>query len=239
MIGRVRWKRAGAFGAIISSAVLLSGCVYLRLLQLKQQMGAFDKNFAVHTDVGVQIACLDPVLLSRDIRWFGLGPESVRKSGHSELWQVRWLKELPPGVTEKERYDIVVEMSFHHDKLTRVSIPERYFEAMPKTLLVDLLRSLGGAKVDRGDRSVEAELAAARPDLPGIQKILGRPTSHGHEGELEVMRYRYVPSVANTSKPAIFDITVYFNPETGDLLRWRGTTPVGAIGFNFQDPPKS
>lgn len=234
MTGRLRAKRSAAALAIFTAALLLSGCVYLRLLELKRQISAFDQNFTVQTDDGVRLVCRNPVLLSSDVRWFGLAPQSTKTIGSAQEWEVRWIKQLPPGVTEAGQFDIVVGFLFANDKLTRVSIPERYFAVMPKKLLVDLLRSLGGAKVDKSDRSVEAQLSAARPSLGEIDTLLGKPTSRSGTATQTALRYRYVP-VGGGAKPAVFDMLLTFDTSTGQLLRWQGNTPVGRIGFNFQD----
>ena len=230
---RSRTCLALASAAIL--ALLLSGCVYLRLLELKHQIAAFDRNFFVQTDDGVRIVCRNPVLLAKDVRWLGVAPEKVRKSGAAEQWQVRWVKQLPPGGHENGEFDIIIDMLFAQEKLTRLSIPERYFAVMPKSLLLDLLHSLGSARVDRSSRSVEAQLASARPDLPGIQKLLGRPSSRASKGNETVFRYRYVPATSSGfARTAAFDMAVYFDDSTGQMTRWEGQTPVGRVGFSFE-----
>lgn len=220
--------------ALLALGLLLGGCVYLRLLEVKHQFAAFDRNFAVQTADGVRITCLHPVLLSDDVRWIGLVPEKTKSTGRAQLWQVRWVKQLPPGVHDTGEFDIQIELTFVEDKLTRVAIPERYFALMPKAFLLDLLRSLGGAAVDRNQRSIEATLAGARPDLPKIEKLLGRPTARNTRGAQTLMRYRYVPVGPGASQAAVFDMSLYFNTASGALLRWQGRTPVGNIGFNFE-----
>ncbi|PTX94440.1 hypothetical protein [Opitutus sp. ER46] len=220
---------------LLAGVLLLSGCVYLRLLELKHQIAAFDRHFGVQTDDGIRIICRDPVLLTDDVRWIGLAPEKAEKRGTAERWQVRWVKQLPPEVREAGTFDIVLELFFADDKLARVAIPERYFAVMPKQLLIDLLRSLGRARVDREGRAIEAQLATTRPDLPGIQTLLGQPTSRTVEGAETILRYRYVPvSDRRLARAAVFDMTLHFATATGTMLRWEGRTPVGRIGFNFE-----
>ncbi len=237
MIRRGRAARiATAVGLIIATS-LFASCVYLRLLALKHQIADFDRNFAVQTTDSVRITCLHPVLLSSDVRWIGLVPERVKRLGRAAQWQVRWIKQLPPGVRETGAFDIVVELTYVDDKLTRVAIPERYFALMPKDFLIDLLRSLGTGKIDRDRRSIETRLAGSRPDLPQIEKLLGRPTDQAAQGPQTSMRYRYVPVGAGTTRAAVFDMSLYFDRASGALLRWQGRTPVGNIGFNFE--PKS
>src|SRR4051812_12784319 len=157
--------------SLASLCLLLGGCVYLRLLELKQQLAKFDQFFSLQTDNGLAIVCLTPVLRTDDVRWIGLKPETTKKIGQAEHWQVRWVKQIPPGMTEKIEFDIVLELGFVADKLTRIAIPERYFAIMPKTFVVGVIKSLGRGKIDKSGKKIEAavsaeEIAAARPKLP-------------------------------------------------------------------------
>lgn len=219
---------------LVAVGVLLGGCVYLRLLELKHQIAHFDDNFRVATDDGVRIICTHPVLLDQDVRWLGLAPEQTRRIGSAEQWQVRWVKQLPVGVHEKQDYDIVIQLLFVRHKLKRVSIPQRYFAVMPKSLLVDLLRSLGSAAVNKSGRTVNARLAAAPPNLPDVEKLFGRPTDEGSQPGETWMRYRYVPATTGgLARKAVFDMTVHLDQATGRMRRWEGRTPVGTVRFNF------
>jgi hypothetical protein len=223
--------------ALVSLALLLSGCVYLRLLEIKQQLGKFDQFFALQTHEGLAIVCQTPVLRSADIRWIGLSPEHTRKLGHAEQWRVRWVKQLPAGITEKTEFDIVLELSFANDKLSRVAIPERYFAVMPKQFLIGVIKSLGRGKIDKAGKKIEAqvsaeEIAAARPKLPAIDKLLGVPSEERVEGETTIVRYRYVPATKE-SRAGVFDMHLTFHTDSGELLKWQGFTPVGKIGFDF------
>jgi hypothetical protein len=223
--------------ALAACALLLGGCVYLRLLELKKQIDRFDEFFVLQTGEGLKIICQEPVLRTSDVRWIGLRPEAVKTLGRAENWTVRWVKQLPPGVSEKIQYDIVLELGFANDKLTRVSIPERYFSIMPKHFLVGVIRSLGRGRIDKSQKKIEAtisaaEIAAARPDLPSIDKLLGQPTEEREEGATTAVRYRYVPSTKE-SRAGVFDMHLTFETKTGELLKWQGLTPVGRIGFDF------
>src|SRR5688572_32930467 len=131
---RIHLRQIAAI-ALTASALLFSGCVYLRLLELKRQIDRFDQFFGLQTSDGVALICHTPVLRTSDVRWIGLKPENVKALGDAEHWRVRWIKQLPPGVKEKLEYDIVLELWFANEKLTRVTIPERYFSIMPKDFL--------------------------------------------------------------------------------------------------------
>ena len=234
---RFRRHRRIAAVALAGFALLLGGCVYLRLYELKKQLERFDEFFGLQTSDGLALTCNTPVLRTGDVRWIGLKPESVKTLGSAEQWQVRWVKEPPSGVTEKTEYDIVLELRFSEDRLVRVKIPERYFAVMPKQFLVGVIRSLGQGKINKSQKNIDAtvsaaEVAAARPDLPSIDKLLGQPTEEHEEGPNTIVRYRYVPSTKE-SRAGVFDMHLTFETKSGELLKWQGITPVGRIGFDF------
>lgn len=235
-----RATRRGAWlrlGLGLAALVLLSGCVYLRLLELKKQLGQFDRHFDLRTDDGVRILCRTPVLLADDVRWIGIRPETIRRLGSAEQWQVRWVKELPPGRTEKGAFFIALELMFADGRLTGVAIPESYFAFLPKSFVLGVIKSLGGARVNKAKRTAEAavssaEVALARPNMPNIDKVLGLPTEERVEGAQTVQRYRYVP-VTPEPKAGVFEMTLRFDTKSGELQHWQGRTPMGNIAFDF------
>jgi hypothetical protein len=235
-LGRRRTRRRLAFG-VASLALLLGGCVYLRLLELKQQLGKFDQFFGLQTDDGLTIVCHDPVLRTADVRWIGLSPEHTRKLGRAEQWQVRWVKELPPGKVEESKFDIVIHLGFANGRLNRIAVPERYFALMPKSFVIGVIKSIASGEIDKTGKKIQAtvsaaEIAAARPNLPDIDKLLGQPSEERKEGSTTFVRYRYVPATQE-SRAGVFDMQLTFDTKSGELLSWQGKTPVGNIGFNF------
>src|SRR3954470_11819852 len=92
-----RWK---LMAGLLAATFLFSGCVYLRLLQVKRQLGDFDRFFALDRHEGLRISCLTPVLLTGDFRWLGITPETIKRLGQSEEWHVRWVKDVPAGANE-------------------------------------------------------------------------------------------------------------------------------------------
>jgi hypothetical protein len=112
-----RARRAVMAGALAAAALLVSGCVYLRLLQLKRQLADFDANFTVQTAAGLRLNCLHPVVLADDLRFLGFFPASVRKLGTAEQWTIRWLKQPPPGAPQKPKYEIGFDLFFAQDHM--------------------------------------------------------------------------------------------------------------------------
>ncbi len=231
------WARRLLAVGLLAGATLLAGCVYLRLLELKGQLARFDEHFSLDTGDGLALTFLTPLLQPGDVRWLGLKPESVQAVGQAARWRIRWVKQLPPGVTESIEYDIVLDLTFTGDRLTRLSIPERYFAVMPKQFLVGVIRSAGRGRVDTGGKRIDATvssaaLAATRPRLAALDRLLGQPTERTVDGPVTVVRYRYIPA---TREPGagIFDMQLSFDTSSGELRRWQGFTPVGRIGFDF------
>ena len=224
-------------GGLAAASLLLGGCVYLRLLELKGQLGDFDRHFALESGDGLTLVCRTPVLRTDDVRWIGLKPEATRREENREHWQVRWVKELPAGVTESGIHDLALALGFAEDRLARVAIPEKYFALMPKDFVAGLIRSVGRGQVDKLGRRLqtrvtESDLAAARPRLPAIGKLLGAPSEQRATGAETMTRYRYVP-VTTEPGAATFEMTLHFDTASGELLRWHGRTPVGNLSFDF------
>ncbi|MBI5691239.1 MAG: hypothetical protein HZC55_14235 [Verrucomicrobia bacterium] len=218
-------------------ALFLGGCVYLRLLEVKLQLGKFDQYFALRTEEGLTLLCQKPVIRPDDVRWFGVKPESVEHLGQAERWRIRWVKQRPPESPETAEYDIVIELGFADGKLNRVSIPERYFAVMPKAFLVGVIRSFGRGKIDQTGQSVHTsvtapDVASARPRLAAIDKLLGAPTERQMAGTETTLRYRYVPATRE-SRVGTFDMILRFDTASGALTFWQAVTPVGKLGFNF------
>ncbi len=237
------WGRRILGVGLAALCLLLSGCVYLRLLEFKHQLADFDRHFTLQTSEGVRLGCLSPVLLTADFRWLGFTPETVKKLGRAELWRIRWAKELPPGPKEKAAHDIEMELTFTDDQLTRLYLPERYFTLVPKPFFIGLLRSLGSARVDKSRRLAEVNFSRSERDnltarvvATSLAMLLGVPTEQRTEGMLTTLRYHYTP-VPPESKHGVIDMVFTFDTATGQLQRLHGRSPIGQISFNFETPP--
>lgn len=237
---RASWTRRCLLAALLGLAALLSGCVFLRLLEVKRQLGDFDRFFQLETAEGVRLGFLTPVLLTDDLRWLGITPEKVRTVGVSEEWRVRWVKQVPPGVTESVVRDVEIGLIFTENKLTRLQIDEAYFALIPKPFFVGLLRGLGTAQIDRGKRDAAVSLpggsgldAASITEI-SLLELLGAPSERRVEGDRTHLRFRYVPTPPG-AKNGVFDLTFSFDA-SGRLVFLQGRSPVGQMSFNFDSP---
>lgn len=213
--------------------------MYFRLLELKNQLGNFDENFAAVTADGVTIECLHPLLLSDDLRFLGIDPKSIKTDGLNTRWHVRWLKDEPPQAEEEALHDVELFMDLKDDKLQSLHIPERYFEFFPKDLFVNLLRSTGQASIDKLSHKAEVqagqemkETMAVLPALSSVEKLLGLPTEKTREGGLIRYRYRYRTETPSGRGKAI-EMIFSFDQKTGDLRRLIGKLPKGTVSYDF------
>lgn len=233
--------RTTSFFLLLALATLASGCVYIRLLQFKNQLADFEKHFSADSTDGIRINCKDPLLLGEDLRWLGAEPESILHRPLGDLWTIRWTKELPRGSVETGVYDIEVQAELAEKKLKSIHIPERYFAFVSKDLFLSALRSAGHAKIDRLSRQAVMDTSALGPDnspppidLGSIEKMLGLPTER--TDEQGSIRYRYVfrpRTPAGSGKP--IEVIFLFNPKSGNLRRLVGKLPKGTLNFDFAD----
>jgi hypothetical protein len=228
--------------AVAASALLLSGCVYLRLLELKHQLADFDRNFTLQTTDGLRMNFLHPVLLMDDVRFLGFEPATVRRVGAAEQWHLKWVKQVPAGSSEKGKFEIAFDLTFTEGKLSGLNISESYFAFMPKQLVIGMIKGVGGANVDKRKRTVEGNVDLAGADLPwptrqSVSGMLGVPTEEHTEGERIIARYHCTIAAEPGHQPSNdkgdIDIRLIFNAASGDMIDSQGRTPLGSIHMTF------
>jgi len=126
----VRRTPALLAGALV--CLLLGGCIYLRLLELRNQLASFDRYFEADLRDGVKITCRKPVLLDEDMAFFKLVPEARERVGAAERWHFRWVKAYAVADENPRNYEVAVDFIFVDHRLTRVILPERLFAFIPK-----------------------------------------------------------------------------------------------------------
>lgn len=229
---------------LLAFALFASGCVYLRLLDLKKQFARFDENFVLLPSEDFEMRCLKPLLTSSDLRWLGAEPRIIRPWRDGEEWSIRWVKQPPVGTTEPLVYDMEFIARLSDDRLAEAVIPKRYFAYFPKELFVNLLRSTGSAKVDKSDREAESQTEpppeTPLPNLKSVGGMLGLPTqkSVNKSGQLVYVYFYRLDLPDPESKP--IEMTFVFDPAGGDLVKLTAKLPHGALKYDFAKPkPKA
>jgi len=220
-----------------AASLLLSGCVYLRLLEVKKQLSHFDDNFAIPTTEDLTLKCLHPLLQAEDLRWLGAVPKTVVPRDGGEDWVVRWVKETAPGIQEALTYDMVLKVRFVGGRVVEATIPKRHLAYVSKELLVNMLRSTGTAKVNRNERQADAQteapVATSLPNLTAIKAMMGEPTSTQTTPERIVNFYRYSPDSLNTTAKSI-EASFAFDSATGELRKFTVRLPRGTLSYDFK-----
>ncbi|HSY53101.1 MAG TPA: hypothetical protein VK785_01570, partial [Opitutaceae bacterium] len=186
---------------------MLGGCVYLRLLELKHQLADFDQYFAVNETDGLAFTLKQPVLLTDDMAFLEVAPESVDQLGAAVRWHLRWIKDYAVAGEKAEDYEVTADFTFMDGKLARVHLPERVFSFVQKSFVLQALRSLGHARIDKSKHSASTALdplgltPLTRADL---LRFLGAPLDTHHDGSRLLMHYRYT-NVCTTQVPGKID----------------------------------
>jgi hypothetical protein len=220
-----------------AACLLLSGCVYLRLLELKKQFSHFDENFTVPDTEDLTIHCLHPVLKSDDMHWLGAEPQTVTHYEDGEEWSIRWIKEPAPDIKEEHIYDMGITIRFTDEQMAEVRIPKRYLAYVSKDLLLNMLRSTGTAKVNRDEHVADAETetpaSAALPSISSIQAMMGEPTRKQSAPGQIIYFYRYRLDVVKTKiKPV--EVVFIFDPNSGELRKFTASLPRGNLNYSFK-----
>lgn len=154
----------------------LSGCVWLRLLHLRDQLRDFDAHFTtVTTDGGLVLNCLHPILLAEDMSWLVQGPPTQHREEPSIQWTWRFHREPlpgdPPDLAGRE-LDLMVDVV--DKKVTAVSFPKPILKIVPAEVVVAMLRALGKAKIDTEKHLANATLESTTKasDIPVRSQLL-------------------------------------------------------------------
>lgn len=189
--------------------VLMSGCVYLRLLRFKYQLHEFDRHVVVDRSAGLSLKFPKPVVRDKDFIFItDSNPTSVRTfSSEPKIEEWEWRFEKKQSERNGDPFHIVFSTRFEDSLLTEITFDPQLFEAIPEDFIVELFKSLGDAKINKLRKSATAALgrdALENVDLPSmsqISDIMGKPTDRQSEGELGLFNY-------------VFN---FYNPQNRDL----------------------
>ncbi|MDQ8204355.1 hypothetical protein [Pelagicoccus sp. SDUM812003] len=186
---------------VLGAVLLLQGCVYLRLLDVKSQLSDFDRSIKVEeTASGLQLSFRKPTLREDDLRTIGILPSERSTEGPRTEWVVQMRKRYKSKQSESGNYDLRFKLLFEDELLSTVTLPSRYLEGFPPGFIISSLKALGDSKVLKLKRAVSAtyddagsEIALITPER--VRAALGVPfTSEDVDGQ-NVLRFRYSKDV--------------------------------------------
>jgi len=242
-----RWSgllngRTAALLAGALACLLLGGCLYLRLLELRNQLASFDRYFEADLRDGVKITCRKPVLLDEDMAFFKLAPESRARVGVAERWHFRWVKAYAVAGENPRNYEVAVDFIFVDHRLTRVILPERLFVFVPKRFFLSIVRAFGQARIDKEKRtastSVRENLGSGQtpPQLTraDLAAVLGGPMEAKQTEAGVLWRYRFQAASSDQHSGRI-DVTFTLNPATQKVHRIQGRVFDVTLDIVFPD----
>ncbi len=200
MSGMILLKKTLLLLTLIFCALTMSGCVYLRMLEVKKQFNQFDKYVEVDKENGLTLSFLDPILYDDDIKWLGFPPASRSTRSGSTTWKHVLEKKYKENQEETGNYDLVIETRYQNEKLNAVYFSERYFVALPKDFIPSLCEYMGKSSMDIDLISAKVkctgELDDIQPFLPlvkqgSVVQIAGIPYSSVNKNGMTTLEYRY------------------------------------------------
>jgi hypothetical protein len=225
----------------------LSGCVWLRLLQLKHQLEHFDENFATLASDHFTLIFKHPVLLNDDfVELAKLQPTSKAQTPEGSRWIQAFHKidgqgRLQPGV------DFFFTLDFDQDdRLIRWDFSPVFMAMVPAQFFEDSIRSLAKGKVDQANRKFRVDpkdraiITVRPPTIAEITAVLGEPLESSEEDGKKIYLYRFVVDSPHIDKDyldrGITDVRLFFDPKTQEMTRMGGRFIGLKININLQKP---
>jgi hypothetical protein len=207
-------------------ALLLTGCIWTRLLALKNQFADFDRFVKVDDQEGLSLHLLKPVLYSSDVRsLMEADPTTRSTNGAEQTWD--WTFEKLPGTNaEAGGWGLGFSTSFQKDKLSRLTIPDRFRAIVDKETVLAMARSLGRGKVDEKKRQLSSRLdeGGAGPEFRPLSRaqvieLLGLPCRVSETGQETVCCYDYrlKSATPHPGKPKLAQVQCLFTKATDRL----------------------
>lgn len=198
--GLSRWfpsARAPVLLVMLVAMLTVSGCVYLRLLEFKGQLGYFEENFEIDVTNGLSITFLDPVILEQDMWKIGLPPTLQDEDPGGVTWILVFDKLAGEDEPESFGREIRIDLRFVDDRLAGFAVGEELFAFIPKQAVLKTLSSLGELEISLTRR--KARLTVDRgPDqdfpLPNRAEIvgtLGPASSEESDEDARILTYSY------------------------------------------------
>jgi hypothetical protein len=219
---------------LLTIALGLTGCVYLRLLEVKSQLQDFDRNFRVEIKDQWYVQFLHPVMLSGDFTYLTeLEPTRIERLADGERWIVDFHKLDRSDRIVIPRKTLTFTMQFNReDKLSRFGFSPLFLSIAPPAFLEASIRSMGKGSVDTGHRQLRVDpqdLPQIKAQLPTRQSIIatfGPPLLETREDQEQHAFYRFIadtrPVHGNPGANRLAEVRVSFDSATGELTRMMG-----------------
>lgn len=231
--------------AIVLILLCLSGCVWLRMLQVKNQLARFDDFFLVDVDEGFHLHFQQPVLFGKDLIYLAkMEPSRETALADGAHWSFIFIKEPVEGYDAPIARDFTFDVYINdEDRLQTFSFAPEFLEITPADFLENSIRALATANINRRLRHLHADtesLAQVKltpPTREHILHILGTPHEADEEDETWQLTYLYklLPSsgdLEQSEAKATMEMT--FDKTNDRLTRLRGRFAGLRVSVNYK-----
>jgi hypothetical protein len=179
--------------------LLLSGCVWLRVLEMKNQMKRFDEHFRIENSPQFTLHFLRPVLYDDDYLSLAKVEPSLKEALPTGARWRQVFRKIEPEGKVSPGIPIVFTLEFDREhRLKRWDFSPSFLAMVPPRFLEASLRSLGKGKVDEGKKQLKVDpedlpkVVSPPPTRQQIVAVLGEPTEQPESEDGSLCVYRFV-----------------------------------------------
>lgn len=181
--------------ALAAIVLVLAGCVWTRLLDLKGQFKDFDRYIEpVNDGEALLLRFKEPCIQPDDIGFLLGGDPTVRTAPDAngvEVWTYRLKRDRADSI------GLEITLQAKAGMTTSMRVPPEVLRFVPRERVLAMARALGNADIDRDKREAASRLTGedAKPISPGratIVAALGEPdATEAQEGGASRLVYRF------------------------------------------------
>ncbi len=224
-------QRPTLLATLAATLLLCTGCVWLRLLDLKEQFADFDRWIEVPAGPGIELRFRRPVLLADDLdTLMKARPSASATVDGQEVRAYAFTHQPADGGPDPAGAEtsFVLLAGVTDGRVAFITLPPAVFRVIPRELALRAMRSLGGAQVDTRTRSASApvDLTGVRTPLPDrgqLISLFGRPNRTMTVGADERLVWRYTlqaESLREDRQPVIAAMAFTFPPSGARPVRF-------------------
>lgn len=214
---------------------VLTGCFdWIRVYQTYLQMDEFDQHFVVTVADEFSVHFKDPILYSADfISLSKIEPSEIRKKKAGESWRYWFRKvDVHQDIIQPE-VKFYFDLNFNaEDQLIQWGFSSLFLQIAPAEFLEASLRSLGGAKINKGKRQLKVnpglleKISSNLPKKKQVLDYLGEPLKIAHKKTREKYYYHFVldtqPIEKGYEDRALSVVKLTFDKTTEELIKMSG-----------------
>jgi hypothetical protein len=166
-------------------------------MNLKLQLGEFDRYFSLHLDDGMRLYAHQPVLKLKDVNRIVGKLKNPEKNNTGESYKIHLRQLYRSTAHAVENKDIPGELKFRSGKLSGVYLLSSSLVDLDESFIVSSLHALGNSDIQKRKKLVTGtvhygpETPMKVPTYSDITAVLGTPYSIKSQNGDRILRFRY------------------------------------------------